>query len=372
MEKFEELNYNELRSRCKDNGLKANGKKGDLISRLKDYFKNAFTSTENNDDRKENEMLTDDEESMKDFKVIDSVPSTPHSSRSLSHKAVKGSQDDPTEILNKEKSPLMNVTMEYITDDEDKKSPPKRITTPITPSSKFRRAHNSFYGKMESIDERQARIRALHAKHEASVPDTFKRLATPKRKTLGTEEIKKGFDFSNAPTDVSGINCNFIKTPVKSFNAEANKKLNDSVRKLIEKKKELSTARCSHKYKRRTTLFQDTRTLNDRDFKKHKEALEKEAKNAKIVKQKRELAIKIVLMEGREEESTIGEYEMTSEEDGEYIMTDTDEENNLISSYIELTSHTHRVVPPGIEDYQFSYDSSMLKVSLDHESHTDN
>uniref|UniRef100_A0A0K0DV57 SAP domain-containing protein n=1 Tax=Strongyloides stercoralis TaxID=6248 RepID=A0A0K0DV57_STRER len=295
MESLTGLTYNEIRSKCKSYGLKANGKKTDLITRLTNYLTELTIDSDHQNNVKtiENKekyqmFLTDDED--EDFVEEKPVNTLKNEKSKIlpSSEALKEVNSLSTEIKvdrnipqtydmrknenNKVEQPL-NATVDYMSSDEEVfQKIDKQKTLIKEKEDRFSRQHKKIFNKAESIVERHERIKELHAKHEASVPEAFKRLATPKRISIARRstflnDSKPGFDFSKAPLDTSKVSHAFDRTPARNFDTPKVGVEVNEMKKFQEKKKEMSLLHnLSSTFKKSGGNFSNNREVNKKKF----------------------------------------------------------------------------------------------------------
>uniref|UniRef100_A0A0K0FA60 SAP domain-containing protein n=1 Tax=Strongyloides venezuelensis TaxID=75913 RepID=A0A0K0FA60_STRVS len=286
MDDFAGLTYNEIRSKCKSYGLRASGKKVDLITRLTTYLSQLGLGSDNQNNVAVTEksrgyevFVTDDEDEVNlrenlklrngrklgcedssnalkethsiniDGKVKENV-TPPHKLNAVDgvNNRIKHSSSETANFMSCDEG-------EYQKIDEKKVTNKKK-------GGRFTRQHKSIFEKAESIAERQERIKELHAKHEASVPDTFKRLATPKRVSSPGRQFlfpngeKNGYDFSQAPMDTSKLSHSLNRTPAPNFNVPKVLSGKNTLGAFQGRKKEMSLVeRLSQSYKKANTAF---------------------------------------------------------------------------------------------------------------------
>lgn len=173
---------------------------------------------------------------------------------------------------NKVKFPL-NTTVDYVSSDEEVfKDGNKKISTVKEESGRFTRQHKKIFNKAESIVERHERIKELHAKHEASVPETFKRLATPKRnssvrRSTFLNGTSVGYDFSKASMDVSNCLHTLDRTPARNFDTSKIVSQDNGAKKFQERKKNMSLLqKLSCSFKKSGGNFSNLNTVEKKKY----------------------------------------------------------------------------------------------------------
>uniref|UniRef100_A0A0N5C746 SAP domain-containing protein n=1 Tax=Strongyloides papillosus TaxID=174720 RepID=A0A0N5C746_STREA len=284
MDDFASLTYNEIRSKCKSYGLRANGKKVDLITRLTTYLSQLGLGSDNQNNVTEKSgeyevFVTDDEDEVnlrENLKPTnDRKLGCEDSSNTLKEVnstnlgvKVKKNVTPPHKlnVVDGHNNQIKHSSDEAVTfmscDEGEYQKIDKKKVTNKKKGGRFDRQHKSIFEKAESIAERQERIKELHAKHEASVPDTFKRLATPKRLSSPGRQFvfpngeNKGYDFSQAPMDTSKLSHSLNRTPAPNFDVPKVLSGKNASGAFQGRKREMTLVeRLSQSYKKANTAF---------------------------------------------------------------------------------------------------------------------
>uniref|UniRef100_A0A0N4ZXG3 SAP domain-containing protein n=1 Tax=Parastrongyloides trichosuri TaxID=131310 RepID=A0A0N4ZXG3_PARTI len=185
-----DFNINDLRKKCSSHKINSTGKKNDLVEKLLKYYKEKFVVNENSQHDEQNNINAENSMTLKNGKMMfESLDFEGSESLIIDNK-------DRRKSNFRDISPIAKVAFNEDNVVENRLTTKGNAETPKTTFYGFQ-CHLS--GKGQCLEERKKRIRVLHEKHEAQVPDTFKRLATPK----GTTPNSKFTPY-----------CKFSKTPL--------------------------------------------------------------------------------------------------------------------------------------------------------------